>query len=80
MPSAARDAIAAMVLRSVQHHLVTSENNPPALLPAPPNVERVSSYSPRPNVIKVIVHTTDQGIRQFTIRTTEDKLVSRDRT
>jgi hypothetical protein len=74
VPPSRPDPVRDMVLRSVRHHLVTRENNPPDLLPAPDNVDKVSSYSPKPNLVIVHVYTADQGVRQFIVSTTESKL------
>ena len=66
------DPIKQMLCNAVQHHLVSRDQNPPPLLPAPDNVIEVVAYSISPTQTQVKVKTTDQGTRYFTVKLSEN--------
>ena len=66
------DPIKAMIAAAVQHHLVSAQNSPPALKPAPENVIEVEAHAISPTETKVRVKTTNRGTRYFTVKLSEN--------
>jgi hypothetical protein len=65
------DPVKDMLSAAVLHYLV---NTGPKveLLPMPPNVLQLVAYGVDPGLMRIKVYTEDVGVRQFSLRLTED--------
>jgi hypothetical protein len=73
MPSRQLDPVKAMIAQAVQHHLVSGESNgQPPMPPQPDNVKSAEGHAVSPTETVVRVVTTNQGVRYFTVKVSEN--------
>ena len=65
------DAVARWIARTVQHHLITSPPERPALPALPEGVTAVEAHAVGELDTGVVVTTADLGIRYFLVRVSE---------